>query len=299
MALFLALFTYFAYAFVIVGYSVKIVKYLALPTHLRWELYPIMNEVVPAHGRSVGGFGGTARKSLARAVIFLSKDYLFLASYFKHEKSYWFFLYLSHIGFLLLMFLQALLVVGALMEVLLGPWAHGTEPWLAAAVYGLTPLAGLGAFVAAIVGNAGLFAKRVSDAGLRAYATPVMYGGYVFHILLSVAGLRAWYADQGFAQYRAFWAGIVGMDPVPVSVPVAAFIVLLNLHLIYLPFTRAIHYITRLFAFFLIRWDDAPNIPGGDLERRLHVLLGQKVTWSAPHIRPGKSWEEQVRDEVP
>jgi len=38
-------------------------------------------------------------------------------------------------------------------------------------------------------------------------------------------------------------------------------IVLFDLFLIYLPFTRSTHYITRILAYFFIRWDDEPNLP--------------------------------------
>ncbi|HPH42619.1 MAG TPA: hypothetical protein PLL73_09215, partial [Syntrophorhabdaceae bacterium] len=67
-------------------------------------------------------------------------------------------------------------------------------------------------------------------------------------------------------------------------------IMLINLHLVYLPFTKAIHYITRLFAFFLIRWDDKPNKKGGKLEKKIIEKMNQKVSWSGPHIEAGKRW---------
>ena len=48
---FLAISTYFGYVFVIAMYTVKAVKYLRRPRHLRWDLYPVMHEEkVPRDG---------------------------------------------------------------------------------------------------------------------------------------------------------------------------------------------------------------------------------------------------------
>jgi hypothetical protein len=86
---------------------------------------------------------------------------------------------------------------------------------------------------------------------------------------------------------------LITLHPAKVEPALSVFIVILALHLIYLPFTRAFHYISRIFAFFLILWDDEPNIRGGKLEQKLQRLLNQKVSWSAPHIKEGKTWGEQ------
>ena len=70
---------------------------------------------------------------------------------------------------------------------------------------------------------------------------------------------------------------------------------LFSLFLIYLPFTRSTHYITKLFAFFKVRWDDAPNLKGSQIEKRVREALKQPVSWSASHIQSGKSWGEVAR----
>jgi hypothetical protein len=67
---------------------------------------------------------------------------------------------------------------------------------------------------------------------------------------------------------------------------------LFSLFLIYLPFTRSTHYITKILAFFSVRWDDKPNFRGGEIEKKVKILLNQPVTWSAVHIQSGSTWGE-------
>jgi len=43
----------------------------------------------------------------------------------------------------------------------------------------------------------------------------------------------------------------------------------------------------------LIRWDDKPNIRGGDMEKRIAGQFENRINWSGPHINTGKSWREQ------
>jgi hypothetical protein len=64
----------------------------------------------------------------------------------------------------------------------------------------------------------------------------------------------------------------------------------------YLPFTRSLHYITRLFGFWLIRWDDEPNVRGSFLEKRVNEALDEKQDWGAPHIKGGSTWRDAALD---
>ena len=290
----LALFTYFAYLFLVTRYTIKIVKYLSLPVHLRWDLYPVVHEEESHQGSSLKGTErepGVHVRALIKEIVFLSKEYLSLVSYFRWRKSYWVAIYLCHASSVLLICFQALLFIGAIFEVL------GLSITIPAVSY-ITVLVGVASFVTGIPGNVGLYIKRVSDADLRPYSSPLIYMSCLFNVLLCLSGLYLWYsADRDFSSFRAFWVGLVRFDPAAVGPQLAVFIVLLGLHLIYLPFTRAMHYITRLFAFFLIRWDDEPNVKGSRLEKELIRLQGQKVTWSGPHIKPGSTWSDLARGE--
>jgi nitrate reductase gamma subunit len=180
---------------------------------------------------------------------------------------------------------------------LLGLPVSGESPFTAGRVfYYVLLLMGVVSFVSGLVGSIGILIKRLSDDDLRPYATPQNYITYLFCMAVFLSGLYAWYfVDPTFSEYREFWMGLITWRPITVAPGAALHIILFDLFLIYLPFTRSMHYITRIFAFFLIRWDDEPNLRGSDLERTLVRQFGQKVTWSAPHIGSGKTWGEVVK----
>lgn len=300
MRVFLTVFTYFAYVFIVVMYAAKIIRYLRLPVHLRWELYPIVHEERSHYGGSYQEKAlkvpGARWRSFMKELAYLSKDYLFMVSYFKWRKSYWVFLYLSHVSSVLLILFQSLLLAGAVVEAARFHVSAASTHSAVIALYWLTIVAGLTSFMTGLAGNVGLFIKRLTDPDLKGYATPLMYMGYIFSILICLSGLFVWHSiDVDFSQLRAFWVGLVRLAPAEVGPEVAVFVVLLNLHLIYLPFTRATHYITRLFAYFLIRWDDEPNVRGGNLEKEVIRLENQEVTWEGPHIGPGHKWSDLVK----
>ncbi|MEI6152843.1 MAG: respiratory nitrate reductase subunit gamma, partial [Deltaproteobacteria bacterium] len=161
--------------------------------------------------------------------------------------------------------------------------------------YYLVLLTGVVSFIAGSLGSLGVFLKRLSDENLKAYAAPINYFTYIFTLVVFLSGLYSWYfIDPTFSEYREFWKGLITFKFIDVEFGAAAHIMLFNLFLLYLPYTRSMHYITRFFGFYLIRWDDEPNIRGGKLELKLQALLNQKVSWAAPHIKPGKTWGEQT-----
>ncbi|MGD9202672.1 MAG: nitrate reductase, partial [Chitinispirillia bacterium] len=67
-----------------------------------------------------------------------------------------------------------------------------------------------------------------------------------------------------------------------------------------LPFTYMMHFVAKYFTYHEIRWNDEPIEPGSPLEKKIEKLMGQKVTWSAPHIRGEgkKTWVDIATEEV-
>ena len=274
---------------------------MRLPTHLRWELYPVMHEENYQYGGSyfeqVDWWTRLQRKHSMRSFLFLLKEYLTLGEYFKRNKSYWYSLYPWHIGFILIITFHILCFFSAVIMtagVNVSPSSQDTTGLL---FYYLVLLTGVVSFIAGSFGSLGIFVKRLTDKDLKAYAAPINYFTYIFTFIVFISGLYAWYfVDPALSEYREFWKGLITFKFINVEFGAAAHIMLFNLFLIYLPFTRSMHYITRFFAFYLIRWDDEPNIRGSKLERKLQALLNQKVSWSAPHIKTGKTWGEQAEE---
>ncbi len=116
--------TYFAYAFVIIAYAVKVGKIATMPPHLRWELYPVVREKGYKYGGSyfeeLDWWTKCYQKSNIRSIIFLLKNYLFFGEYFRRKRGYWLGLYPWHIGFYFIMLFQVLCFAGALVTVLAG-----------------------------------------------------------------------------------------------------------------------------------------------------------------------------------
>ena len=301
MDIFLALFTYFAYIFIVVMYTLKAVKYLQLPIHLRWELYPVIHEKGFHYGGSryenINWWEGGRKHRSFRGFFYLLKEYLHLGEYFHRNKSYWFVLYPWHVGFILIITFHILCFFGAVLIVSGIPVSFDSTSIIGTLFYYVTLITGVVSFIAGAFGSVGLLLKRWSDKNLKAYASPLNFFSYLFTLLVFLSGLYAWaFADPTLGEYREFWVGLITLHYVKV-IPVTAFhIIIFNLFLIYLPFTRSFHYITRFFAYFLIRWEDTPNVRGSELEHKLQDMFKQRITWSAPHIKSGQTWEEAAKD---
>ena len=106
------------------------------------------------------------------------------------------------------------------------------------------------------------------------YATFLNYFNYGFFLVVFLSGLYSWYfEDPTFAEYREYWKSLVTLHVPVVEAASAVHILLFALFLIYLPYTKSMHYISRFLAFFRIRWDDEPNVRGGRMEKELQKLL--------------------------
>jgi len=160
--------------------------------------------------------------------------------------------------------------------------------------------AGVISFVSGLFGSIGVLINRLLRSDLRDYASPQTYFNYLFLLMVFLSGLLAWiFADPTFSEYREFWKGLIVFKPVDVEPLAAVHILLFAFLLIYLPFTRSLHYITRLFGFLLIRWDDEPNLRGSLLEREVEEALKQKLNWQGPHIQSGSTWRDVALEDAP
>ena len=69
-------------------------------------------------------------------------------------------------------------------------------------------------------------------------------------------------------------------------------IILISLFLLYFPITRMMHLFAKYFTYHNVRWEDEANVKGGRLEKRIKAALNFGVSWSAPHMKTGKTWAE-------
>jgi nitrate reductase gamma subunit len=296
--------TYFSYIFVVLFYAYKVWKVARMPVHLRWDLYPIPfgkgHEYGGSYLEELEWWKKPLQKGRIQGAIHMAKKYLFFGGYFKLKRDYWVSLYPWHIGFYLIVgfhivtFFCALLMVTAGLSIAADSAnAFGQFLYYFSLVIALTSL-----FLGAI-GSIGMLIKRLTDADLKSYATPSNYFNYIFFLIVFVSGLVSWIFDPTLSSYREFWKSLISFKYISVEWATYTHIMLFSAFLIYLPFTRSTHYITKLFAFFGILWNDTPNLEkGSDMEKRITASLNQTVTWSAPHIQSGKKWGE-VATELP
>lgn len=293
----LAILTYVAYAFIIIMYGRKAIKYAKMPLHLRWDLYPVTHKNRRNHGGSpdddLEWRKKPRRKNLIRSIMFILKDNFYLGEYFHRNRGYWVVLLPWHVGFLLIISLHILCFFAALTMLLGLRVSAESANIFGKVIYYSILITGVGSFVTGSFGSVGMFIKRMADRDLRAYASPINYFNYLFLLAVFVSGLSAWYlGDATFTEYREFWKGLITFDFKNVELLSALHILLFSLLLIYLPFTRSMHYITRFFAFLWVNWDDKPNLKGSEIEKKVQRCLNQPVSWSAPHIRSGQKWAD-------
>ena len=301
MGTLLIILTYVAYVFIVVMYTVKARAWLKMPTHIRWDLYPVIHEENYQYGGSYYEQPEWWKKPRSqhrlRSLFYALKDNLYMGEYFKRHRSYWLALLPWHLGFIFIITFHILCFFAALT--LLG----GIDISAASAQQGgrifyylLLATGGI-AFIAGTFGCIGMPLIRIINHGLKMYATPYNFFNYIFFFLVYASGLYSWIAlDPTLAEYRTYWLGLITLSPPHLHAGTILHIILFDLFLIYLPFTRSLHYITRVFAYYFIRWDDEPNTCGSALEARLTSLLSQKVSWEGKHIGKGKSWAEAAAE---
>jgi nitrate reductase gamma subunit len=280
----------------------RAIKFANAPMHLRWELYPVAHEV----GRDYGGsymedldwWTKPRHSSLFNMVKGMAEEILFVKTLWEHNRALWLVSYPFHAGLYVSIAFLALVVLGALVQLFGGKVAANAD-WWQVALYWLTVIAGVVAGVMVALGSLGLLAKRLLDDGMRRYSTPADYFNLILILAIAASGLYAWIsADSGFAQLRAFVAGLLSLSPAPLSAAVTVNVVLFAAFLLYLPFTHMTHFVGKFFSYHNVRWDDEPNSGGGSsYQRALGQALGKPITWTAPHITGGQSdrnWGDAV-----
>jgi len=293
----LHLLVYFSYLFITGIYAWRTVKYARMPVHIRWELYPLPGEKERNYGGSyleeMDWWERYRPGSFIRKLIHFVTDYLSFRQYYERNKGYWFALYPMHLGFYLVFILHILMLFGGLALVFGMSVSPESTNILGVLLYYVTLVVGVGGFFIGSIGCIFLLIKRLTDKDQRAFTPPMYYFNYLFFLSMFASGAYAWLLfDPSFSIYREFWESLLTVTPLHLDAATAVHVVLFSLFLIYMPFTRAMHYITKVFTFFTVRWNDSPNFRGSNLEKKLQKLLNEPVSWSAPHIQTGKTWGE-------
>jgi nitrate reductase gamma subunit len=266
----------------------KIVQLARMPLNVRWEVYP-----VPHEAKEKRHYGGSYMEEVGWAKIHRATSplpaYLEIANEVatlkrvREHNGYgiWPLSLAMHWGLYLYFAWLFLLAVGNVVHV--------------AALSSLTIAVGLAANLLGVVGAVGLMVKRASKQDLHRYTTPADYFNLLFLAVMFVAGLVSWLGDTSFAAHKAYVRSVLFFGPVHVPASVSVSFLVFELFMIYMPFTKLIHYFAKYFTFDRALWDDDFKTKGSAVDRQVTTQLGFNATWAAPHMAPGQTWLQQAQ----
>jgi nitrate reductase gamma subunit len=257
--------------------SYKIARLARLPLNVRWEVYPVPHEA--KEKRRYGGSymeeidWATKRRTASplAAYMEIAAEVLTLKRVREHNGyGIWPLSLAMHWGLYLYFGWLFLLAAGNVL--------NGT------ALSSLTVGVGLAAHILGAAGAVGLVVKRATNRDLQPYTTRLDYFNLLFLAAFFIAGLVSWLGDSSFAAHRAYIGSVLFLRPARVPAAVSVSFLLFELFLIYMPFTKLIHYFAKYFTFDRALWDDDFKAKGSAVDRQVTTQLGYAATWSAPHI---------------
>lgn len=295
----LYVFTYFS-ILVFIGLVVKkIIKYSKTPIHLRWELYPVAHE--PKRNKYGGSYyeetewwNKKIKKNHLAELWVMFEEIFFLKGVYEKNKKLWFFSFPFHIGLYLITATFFLIIGAAILDInsVINMFnAQNTEGKILSNLINIFGYAGL---ALTFIGCIGLIVKRISDKKYRFYNTPIDFVN-LFFILILVCSvfLTLIFSNPSFDLSKAYVKNLLTFNFVSISNSLFIIhIILISLFLLYFPLTRMMHLFAKYFTYHNVRWEDEPNLRGGKLEKKIEEALNFGVSWSAPHMKTGKTWAE-------
>lgn len=290
-------FMYLAVAVFVVATLKKVATIAAMPRHLRWDLYPIAHEGPEGSVFQKAEFWNKPRPyHFACEIAEMAEEILLLKRTFLYNRKIWNFSYPMHAGFYLICGWIGLILAGVVAEAASGVRisAASTVLW-AQAFNAVTVITGAAGLALGLYGCLGLLWMRYTDEDLKEYSSPVTFLNLYLLIALFGVGLAAWLAeDASFGLARGYVASLLTFRPMALPPLMTLEALLFGAFLIYLPFSRMLHFAAKYFFYHNIMWDDEMVAAGGGLDKAIGGYLHYRAAWSAPHLKPGDSWLEQA-----
>jgi len=307
--------TYLGLAVFVAAIGLRFLKIPKMPLHLRWELYPVAHE--PGEKARYGGsrleeqdwWTKPQKQSRINELRAMLPEMLFLTAVFEHNRKLWWRTFPFHFGLYLLTGAAGLVGLGAIMELAGLRIIPGNG--LGAVLYYVTPGIALAGLVLASIGAIGLLYARLFDADLTGYTPPAAIFNLLFFLLvLGVSWLSFIFVDTDLSIARAYVQDLVCfrlVEPIgghtanPASLMLLELQVVLSVLLVaYIPLTHMSHFFIKWFTYHKIRWDDAPNLQGSEIEKKVLEQLQYPVTWSGAHLKADgkKNWADIATEEV-
>jgi nitrate reductase gamma subunit len=294
--------TYFALAIAVIAMIVKALRYMKAPEHMRWELYPVPHEKGKAEygGSYLEEFDWWTKPRETDTVNELkemTEEIILLKGVYKNNKTVWVSSFPFHLGLYLTIGWLMLLLLGGILQ-LSGMSINPQSGLFASIIHFATIATGYAGLFLTGIGALGLLIWRSTDSEQRRFNSPSDYFNLVaFIVVCGLALYTQFTMDASFVAMRSYAQSLITFGSF--TSPGVLFnieVVLVALLIMYIPLTRMSHFVAKYFLYHDVRWNDTPNERGSKIEKRIAELLKQKVGWSAPHIKTGKSWGEVITD---
>lgn len=261
----------------------RALRYIRTPEHLRWDLYPVAHEPGRDHGGSYleekDWWEKPRKKSHLGEISVLFQEIVLLKGVFENNRRVWWGSLPFHWG----LYLLILVSLGLLLPAL----GLASDPLMT--VLRLGGLAGGGLLT---LGASVLLALRMTDPRLLPYTAPVDRLNLALLVTVGALSLAVAASAGGMAGPASAIGSMLRFRAPEAAPLLAAQMILAGLFILYMPFTRMVHFFAKYFTYHKVRWDDRPVEPGTSLERKLAAALEYGVSWSAEHVRTGKTWAE-------
>lgn len=281
----------------IVSMAYRIISLSRQPVHLRWELAPapLDKGKIKYGGSYLEDFEWWKKprqKSHIAPVVYMAREIFTLKSVRENNPSLWPFSISLHFGIYLIILALVFYFISALLTI------NGASQSLSDTFYSITAVIVAAGCIMGILGSAGLILKRSIDAGLREYSSFSTY--FRLALLLAVfasGGIGMIMADNYAREMSFFVQGIITLDKeIAVTTASSVHIIISFLFALYLPFTNMVHFITKHFTYYGVRWNDEPL--NSRMAVKLNELAAQKTDWSAAHTgaHDKKNWSALTED---
>ncbi|MCE5264353.1 MAG: respiratory nitrate reductase subunit gamma [Deltaproteobacteria bacterium] len=295
--------SYLCIAVFVLAAGYRVYVQFSLPLHVRWEIYPVQHETAAraAYGGSymeeIDWWEKGREKSWLTELCYMAPEILLIRGLWRENRGLWRLSFPFHFGLYLVIATFVLLLVHA-------GFALWDAAFLAAGnafrtlLDGLIAVMGWGGLVLGTIGSLGLLYRRWTDPELKNYSAPSDFFNLVFIGLFFLSGLISCLSDPLLEGAKAYVLGLLTGGRAPAGYAAGASaagvvaIVTASLLAAYIPLTHMSHMFMKYFFYHKVKWDDAPNRPGGEIEAGVRKNLELRPTWAAGHVGADgkKSW---------
>jgi len=290
---------YFAILLFIVMVISKIFKYANTPVHVRWELYPVAhepkrNKYGGSHYEEEGFWKHKAKKNHLAELWAMFEEIVFLKGVYLHNRKLWCFSFPFHLGLYLITTTFLLIVLSVILNLFSLINISAIQNTADYIFHYLTVLFVYVGLILTFVGCLGLLYQRATDKKFKFYNTPMDYINLLFILVLVISiSITLIFSNSSLILSKEFVKNLITFNWVEINNGLFILnVILISLFLLYFPITRMMHLFAKYFTYHDVRWEDEQNVKGSKLEKKVKEALNFGVSWSAPHMKTGKTWAE-------